>query len=109
MIRHLITVLAIAALTMISPESARADTGDVTAYATVDAIEAIGNDIFVTGIIAGQGAPSTTRYDVFETEVTASRCDRMALLAMSKPGKFQFVMVEHEFQRFACKLILRTP
>src|SRR5687768_15681500 len=108
MIRHLITCLTIAALTMIAPESARADLGDVTAYDTVDAIEVTSNDIVVTGIIAGQGAPSTTRYDFF-TEVGASRCDRLALLAMSKPGKFQFAVVELDFERFSCKLILRTP
>jgi hypothetical protein len=109
MIRHLITCIAIAALAMIAPESARAAPGDVTAYDTVDAIEAIGNDIIVTGIIAGQGAPTTTQYNIFQTEVTASRCDRFALLAMSKPGKFRFAVIEGAFDRFSCKLILRTP
>ena len=118
MTRQLATCLAIAALAMISPEPARAAQGDVTAYDAVDAIEVQGSTIAVTGIVAGQGAPSTTRYIINSssgtgtgfTDVGASRCDRLALLAMSKPGKFQFAVVDLGFSsRFSCKLILRTP
>ncbi|HEY0987478.1 MAG TPA: hypothetical protein VGD80_10525 [Kofleriaceae bacterium] len=103
---------------MISPESARAAQGDVTAYDTVDAIEVQASTITVTGIIAGQGAPSTTRYSILSTgsstssstDVGAARCDRLALLAMSKPGKFQFAVIDLGFSsRFSCKLIARTP
>lgn len=109
MTRQLATCLAIAALTMISPEPARAAQGDVTVYDTVDAVETLGSQMTVTGIIAGQGAPSTTRYRVGTTEEGAARCDRLALLAMSKPGKFQFALVEFSFSPFACRLIVRTP
>jgi hypothetical protein len=112
MIRQLPLYLLIAAIAMISPESARADPGDVITYDTVDAFEVRTGDIVVTGIIVGQSAPSTTSYNIVgfsQDDVTTSRCDRLALLAMSKPGKFRFAVEALDFFVFSCKLIVRTP
>jgi len=87
-------------------------------YETVDAIEVWGNRITVTGIISGQNAPSELQYVMFDLSTfsgtptdSAARCDRLAMLAMAKPGKYQFatVIVDPDSGRFACKLIVRAP
>jgi hypothetical protein len=87
-------------------------------YDTVDAVEVFGSRITVTGIIAGQSAPSEFIYVIFDgsssgsTPGGANRCDRLALLAMAKPGKYQFatLIVPDTFGSFySCKLIVRTP
>jgi hypothetical protein len=119
MTRSLAACLVIAAFSLGSPPPARAAIGDTTTYDTVDAIEAVGAQIKVTGIVAGQDVPTTKLYSVVNssptanglgsTDVAASRCDRFALLAAAKPGKFQFAMVESQTNRFSCKLIVRTP
>ena len=110
MTRTMIACLTLGALCLISSQPARAATGDLTLYATVDAIKVLATVIEVTGIVVGQSAPSTVSYSIATTDVAASRCDRLALLAMSKPGKFQFGMVDESFgDHFSCKLIVRTP
>lgn len=100
---------------------ATAAIGATTTYDTVDAVEVLADQIRITGIISGQDAPSTRQYEIWgsppssqtggPTDVAASRCDRLALLAMSKPGKFQFGLTpEINFPlRHSCKLIVRTP
>jgi hypothetical protein len=113
-LRLVVMCCAIAAFTFGSPPPAVAAFGDTTTYDTVDAVEVLADQIKVTGIISGQGAPSTTLYGIVgsgSTDVAASRCDRLALLAMSKPGKFRFALVEEltSSRRFGCKLIVRTP
>ncbi|HSS00566.1 MAG TPA: hypothetical protein VLM79_26085 [Kofleriaceae bacterium] len=116
MTRTLIACLTLGALCLLSSQPARAAFGDVTLYETVDAINAVTTAIVVTGIIAGQSGPSTTRYSIRNLGSggaaidTAARCDRLALLAMSKPGKFQFGMVDDNgiATVFSCKLIVRT-
>lgn len=125
MTRHLVTCLAIVALSLVSPTPAAATTlafGDAV-YDTVDAIEVLSGSgvtvpsITITGIISGQSAPSQLTYRI-ESPTTntnadgASRCDRLALLAMSKPGKFQLAMntsTNSFATTFNCKLIVRTP
>lgn len=114
MTRLLVTCLAIMGLLFVSWTPAAADTYSAV-YDTVDAIEVSGNfnQITITGIIAGQGAPSTLIYNLYvsgsSTDAPA-RCDRLALLAMSKPGKFQFAMNYVSGDgRYTCKLIVRTP
>jgi hypothetical protein len=119
MIRTLVICVALAALCLISSQPVNAETGTVTLYDTVDAIKVSDSRITVTGIITGDSAPSTAVYTILSTsatnggaiDVAASRCDRLALLAISKPGKFQFGMVleGNSGARFSCKLIVRTP
>lgn len=123
MTRHLVTCLAIITLAFVSPTPAAAATtaNSSAVYDTVDAIEVSPSDNFgipsitVTGIISGQSAPSELRYPISIPSsgiITdeAARCDRFALLAMSKPGKFQLAMIISPFgDSFNCKLIVRTP
>lgn len=113
MTRHLATCLVIAALTTVSAGPAAAAFGDVIFYDTVDAVEFTGSAFLVTGIIQGQSAPSTTSYRAGSSSSDperASLCQRLALLAMSKPGKFQFVIKDQgSSTNVGCKLILRAP
>lgn len=93
--------------------------GNTITYDTVDAVEVVANRITVTGIISGQGTPSTNSYSILSSsspntgaDVAASRCDRLALLAMSKPGKFQFAVTfigTGGSGNYSCTLIVRTP
>lgn len=120
MTRPLATCIAISALALLAPRPAGANIGDIiAAYDTVDAVEVVANQITLTGIITGEAAASRRTFAIFgsssatgssnPTDVAASRCDRLALLAMSKPGKFQFAIVDAGLSsRFGCKLILRT-
>jgi hypothetical protein len=116
MTRTLSACLTLGALCLLSSHAARASFGDVTLYETIDALKVIDTRVVVTGILVGQSAPSTTTYILVLSGTNASntvdmsaRCDRLALLAMSKPGKFQFGMVDESSGRFSCKLIVRTP
>jgi len=121
MFRLVAMCCAIAAFTFEAALPAGAAVGDTTTYDTIDAIEVLADQIKVTGIISGQGAPNTTLYRIASsptdfsgggpTDVAASRCDRLALLAISKPGKYQFatVQVVESSPRYSCKLIVRAP
>ena len=112
MSRHLIS-LVVAGIVAFSSRLALAD----VSYDTVEAVQAstIGSNVAIqiSGIVSGESTPTTTTYFVRpSTSGTdlGSRCDRMALLAMSKPGKFQLVLVGPGGSSFSnCKLVLRTP
>jgi len=115
MSRHwMLYLVALAVIVLARPSAAFAADGDVTAYDTVDALQVIALDtvIQVTGIIAGQSAPTTTSYRVGTSSgpSAGARCDRLALLAMSKPGKWQFAVIDVESGiLFECRLTLRAP
>lgn len=106
MFRLVAMCCAIVAVMVGGPLPAMAATSDTTTY---DAVEVVSSVITVTGIISGQGAPTTTTYTVLGGTESAARCDRLALLAMAKPGKFQFAVVTQFGDEVSCKLIVRTP
>lgn len=68
------------------------------AYDTVDSVQSGPSErqITITGVIAGQSTATTLTYQLRgnistnATEDMTARCDRFALLAMAKPGKYQF-------------------
>ena len=119
MTRRLIGCFALTVLSMV-PAVSSADPTPASApavYDTVDAVEVQGNKINITGIIAGDSTPSEFSYLIFDgssassTPEGANRCDRLALLAVAKPGKYQFATTRTPGfgVRFGCKLIVRTP
>lgn len=120
MFRHLIGYLVFA-LSFLPASLAVAEAPIATTsavYETIDAIEVWGNRITITGIISGQSAPSELQYVILDLSTSSStptdsaaRCDRLATLAMTKPGKYQFAMVMPDdiVHRFGCKLIVRAP
>jgi hypothetical protein len=63
MLRLVAMCCAIAILAFETARPARA-AGETTTYDTVDAIEVLSDQIKVTGIISGQGAPSTRLYQL---------------------------------------------
>jgi hypothetical protein len=120
--RRFLVGLALLASSAVLPRRGSADPAPIAnqsaVYDAVDAVEAWADRVAVTGIISGQSDVTTLLYPIEDsasnTTTAAARCDRFALLAMSKPGKYQFATV---FQpdgggfrlAFSCKLILRAP
>ena len=102
-------------LLLLSTAPASADEASVGhVYDTVDRVESGPDRITITGIIAGQSAPTTLTYfvDAHGAGDPAGRCDRYALLAMSRPGKYQFGTVlfgTFGLTTFTCSLATRTP
>ena len=101
---------AIASLTFVAPRPAAAETITRT-FETVEAVETHdGLWVTVTGILVGQTTPTTHSF-VFHPYVDqAGRCERLAVIAMSKPGKYRFsIGWEPSSGGGGCKLSLRTP
>ena len=114
--RGLVILAAILATSLVSPTPASADfpfVGQV--YDTVDAVQSDPGLITITGIVVGQSTATTSSYTIAATSNLSSedgvaRCDRFAMLAMAKPGKYRFATVgPGNNDRFVCKLIVRAP
>jgi hypothetical protein len=91
---------ALAALTLVSSTAAWAETngGDTDyVFSTVDTVDVKatmngGNPTSegaITGILDGQVAPQTVRFMYLPNP---SPCERMALMALQKPGRYFFAM-----------------
>jgi hypothetical protein len=114
--------LVLVTYTFATPRSAAAAVTDF--YDTVDSAEINKRDsgagsnptLLVRGILAGGTAPITRSY-VFtgttnlEGLETAMHCHRLAVLAMSRPGKYQFAIGPGPNPSTAtgCRLTLVTP
>jgi hypothetical protein len=94
--RHSIIALA-ATLAAAVPAVAAADT---FAFSTVDTVvvgedgeNGYSNAMLVTGLRDGQNAPTTSLLvDNLEHSPRLERCYRMAIIAMSKPGRWRFTV-----------------
>jgi hypothetical protein len=115
--RDLAILAATLAISLVSTTPASADIADGPhVYDTVDAVQSGPGDrrITITGIIAGQSTVTTLTYTLRTISPTSSnedvmaRCDRFALLAMAKPGKYQFATVGLQ-GALDCKVIVRAP
>lgn len=120
---HRLTLcLVIASSSLAAPRPAAAAATDV--YDTVDSAEVnnadsnFGNNptLTVVGIPAGGTTPFSRTYFFSgplspATLDTAMHCQRLAVIAMSRPGKFQFAIGPGPSSGSAhgCKLILRAP
>ncbi|MCY1019946.1 hypothetical protein [Pyxidicoccus sp. MSG2] len=67
-------------------------------FETVDSYVVVNERrVEVTGILQGESAPRTFAFSanaISNPHLLFTRCDRMALLAMSKPGLYSFEMVQ---------------
>lgn len=114
MTHRLAICLVLGSLMVLTPRPTSATVINTTLFDTVDTVE-LNNDsgtvvnLLITGILAGQSSP-VTRTFIFSVSSGASalQCERFAIIAMSKPGKYQFA-VGTLGSVGACKLILRTP
>ncbi|AGC48250.1 hypothetical protein MYSTI_06978 [Myxococcus stipitatus DSM 14675] len=68
------------------------------------------NQFEVTGLLLGEGTPRTILFTASTTSAVdvsqhLSRCDRMALMAMNKPGAYRFEVVKGIYSyEFSCRL-----
>ena len=108
--RHILASFVLSAVTLAAPRLAAADT--LTSFDAVDAVEMTASGVKITGIVAGQSEPSSVQL-IFGigNEARAERCERLALLAMAQPGRFEFVAIETPGSAVqdSCKLAVRAP
>ncbi len=93
-------------------------------FDTVDSVEIKNQDacngcstvqsvVVVTGIPSGSSTRFTRSFNFGLNNDIATRCEHLAVIAMSKPGKYQFGIGADTFNAGAghgdCKLILVTP
>jgi len=73
------------------PARAQVPIGTFLVFVTVDAVRTeAGARIWVTGILEGTSTPVEQFMTVTASQVTS--CEKMALLAMSRPGQVKFEM-----------------
>ncbi|AFE07249.1 hypothetical protein COCOR_06973 [Corallococcus coralloides DSM 2259] len=90
--------LALLATLSLVPSTAGADpeqpvSGVTYVFASVDAYTVGPATFDITGTLVGESTPRTFRFWPGSGEsysVEASRCDRLALLAMTRPGRYLF-------------------
>lgn len=92
--------LAVLATLSLVPASALAEPespvpGMDYVFATVDAYSVTATAFDITGTLKGESTPRTFRLWTYGLSaeghsVEAARCDRLALLAMTRPGRFLF-------------------
>jgi hypothetical protein len=109
-----------------APRPVAADTSIQVVFDTVDSVEIQNRDVcngcalqafvIVRGIFAGGSVPSTRTFNFGNNTDMATRCEHLAVIAMSKPGKFQFGIGSDSTSTGGgnsghgdCKLILVTP
>ncbi|GMU06797.1 hypothetical protein [Corallococcus caeni] len=100
--------LALLAALPIAPSTARAEPEEPTmgvtyVFATVDAYTVSPVAFDVTGTLAGENVPRTFRFwtsSYFSDRsdsVEASRCDRLGLLVMTRPGRFLLTLRREDY------------
>jgi hypothetical protein len=114
--------LVFVASTLAAPRPAAAAVTDL--YDTIDSAEVTQPDfehnptLTLRGVLAGTSAAITREYAFHDSSSTnrdgldtAMHCQRLALLALSKPGKFQFGIGHPTIAGFAtgCKLTRVAP
>ncbi len=80
-------------------------------FTTVDSIDiqSSWNLFRLTGILQGESTPRTIEVGYSNSPNNAfERCERLALLAMNKPGRYLFELRQDDFADLACKLT-RVP
>ena len=111
MTHRFIAFLVIASLTFLAPRPAAAAVTHT--FDTVDAVEIAfyasssqPDRIIVTGILVGQTTPTTVTFN-YNTFERVRECKILALIAIAKPGKYQFAIGAGS--QGSCKLIRHNP
>ena len=122
MTHRLASCLVITALAL-APRRSAADPGITAVYDTVDSVQIKNHDlcsgcithalVVVRGVRVGGSGPVTSSFDFGTNKDMATRCERLAVIAMSRPGKYQFGIGSDAFSPDGghgdCELILVTP
>lgn len=83
-----------------------------TVFVAIDAVTVYAYTLYVNGVVEGESAPSEWGVSFSSTSSTANveACQRMALLAMAKPGAYK---LELSHQIYAgngvCRLVRAQP
>lgn len=112
---HRLACLALASLIFLAPRPAAAAPVTQT-FDTVDTVELKLSGYYtfiVSGILVGQTTTSTLTFQVSNSSIW-EQCQRFAVIAMDKPGKYRFAVVgdlnsNNIYFVNSCKLILRAP
>ena len=81
-------------------------------FAAVDAIEIQYTTVRVTGVVDGESAARTVTANFFSGTTSVDQvaaCERLALLAMTRPGQFRFEILQASSSTVVCKLARGTP
>jgi hypothetical protein len=119
---RLLFCLVIASFAVAGPRSAAADASIQAVFDTVDSVEIVDHEpcsgcashalVIVKGILTGASAPTSRTFDFSLNVASATRCEHLAVIAMSKPGKYQLgigAQADSAGGHGDCKLILVTP
>lgn len=103
----------VAAAALVSPLPARTQTAATRlVFAAVDALEIKASVFSITGVVDGESAARTVNIyfysgsSAYPDEI--ANCQRMAILAMTRPGQFRFEIQDDAYAT-ACKLARSTP
>ena len=78
------------------------------AYDKVVDVKVLPGQFTITGLVAGDGAPTTLTYPIRAGD-PVKRCSRFVTLAMSQPAKYQFATIAVSSKpEFDCKLTPRA-
>jgi hypothetical protein len=117
-------ILFAAPLIFVAPRPALASATVSSVFDTVDGAEiqqfspctsagCARTSLLVTGILRGQTTPITVLFDFGFQADLAAHCQRLAMVAMAKPGKYRFgIGADNSNQNDpggACRLTLITP
>jgi hypothetical protein len=96
----------LAALTLATSGATPAETAEGEyVFTAVDSVEAYSGSSFsggtVVGVLEGQSTPQSVSYG-FSSPVNP--CERMALMAMQKPGRYLFTIKDPESFSRSCRL-----
>lgn len=121
---HKTLASAILLFALVSPAPVSAAIVSTYVFETVDSYDISGErrEVKITGIISGEAAPrtvtlmynaantGTTYSDEIASKRTFERCERFALMAMSKPGQYLLEMRQESnatYSYIGCKLTRR--
>ncbi|AEI64842.1 hypothetical protein [Corallococcus macrosporus] len=111
---RLVRTASVVAALLLAPAAVaeEAEYGRSYVFTTVDAVQAysLGGGFEVTGVLEGEATTRTisfwAEHGTYESQQSfGARCDRLALLLMTRPGRFQLtVLMPSSFQAATCKL-----
>jgi hypothetical protein len=105
--------IGLAIAVVVAASSPAVAAGTPISFDTVDAVElidgggSIGQVLKLTGIVTGTATPTTIQFSFSNKVEAATRCERMATIAMSKPGKFRVLIagITSSSLEVSCKLV----
>jgi hypothetical protein len=112
MLKRTVLAAALAVLLLGAARDATAQT-TVTVYVftTVDAVKSSVDRLYITGILEGTSTPATRAIQVAYSQYYShlENCERLAMLAMTKPGQYVLEITRPSSSYDTCELRRATP